>query len=112
MEDEERSKEEKTDTGATLLFLVFILIVGYILQGYLTGLYPFTINSVGQVSLESPAVLIILTALALSSLIGGMIRARYPRESIILATIIGLTVIIILGYIFLSKSINPFQLCT
>ncbi|MEM2145450.1 MAG: hypothetical protein QW279_08810 [Candidatus Jordarchaeaceae archaeon] len=110
MDEKPPVEEEKVDAVATLLFLAFILIVGYILQSYYTGIYPFTANSVGRVSLASPIVLIILTSLALTSLIGGMIRIRYPKESIILVAIVGLTIIIILGYLILSKPINPFQI--
>jgi len=108
--NEEPPVEEKVDAVATLLFLAFILIVGYILQSYYTGIYPFTANSVGQVSLASPIALIILTSLALTSLIGGMIRTQYPKEGIILVTIIGLAIIIIISYIILSKPISPFYL--
>lgn len=108
--NEEPPVEEKVDAVATMLFLAFILIVGYILQSYYTGIYPFTANSVGQVSLASPIVLIILTSLALISLIGGMIRTHYPKESVILVGIVGLTIIIILCYVILSRPINPFQL--
>nr|MDO8082313.1 hypothetical protein [Candidatus Freyarchaeota archaeon] len=108
MEKEEPPIEEKVDAAATLLFLVFILIIGYIFQGYWTGLYPFTINYAGEVSLASPIVLIILGSLALSSLVGGMIRARYPREGVVLAAIIGLAILIIVSYLILSKPVNPF----
>ncbi len=110
MEKEEPPEEEKVDALATLLFLVFILIVGYIFQGWWTGLYPFTINSVGEVSLESPIVLIILGSLALLSLVGGIIRTQYPREVVIATAAIGLIILIILTYILLSIPINPFQL--
>jgi hypothetical protein len=110
MAKEEPPKEEKVDALATLLFLVFILIVGYIFQGWWTGLYPFTINYVGEVSLESPIVLIILASLALLSLVGGMIRAQYPREGVIAIVIIGLVILIISAYILLSVPTNPFQL--
>jgi dolichyl-phosphate-mannose--protein O-mannosyl transferase len=109
MEKEEPPIEEKAETGATLLFLVFILIIGYILQGYWIGLYPFTTNSTGQVYLAAPIVLIILASLALSSLVGGMIRAHYPRVGVILAVIIGLVILVIISYIILSKPVNPFQ---
>lgn len=109
MEKEEPPIEEKIDASATLLFLVFILIIGYILQGYWMGLYPFTINATGQVYLASPIVLIILASLALISLIGGMVRAHYPREGVILAAIIGLVILIITCCIILSEPVNPFQ---
>lgn len=110
MEKEEKPEEEKVDAFATLLFLIFILIIGYVFQGWWTGLYPFTINSVGEVSLASPIVLIILGFLALLSLVGGMIRARYPREGVIATAIIGIVILIILAYVLLSTPINPFQL--
>ncbi|MFB0560376.1 MAG: hypothetical protein ACETWM_03915 [Candidatus Lokiarchaeia archaeon] len=110
MEKEKPPEEEKVDALATLLFLVFILIVGYIFQGWWTGLYPFTINSVGEISLTSPIVLLILGSLALLSLVGGMIRAQYSREGVIVTVIIGLVILIVLTYILLSAPSNPFQL--
>jgi Na+-driven multidrug efflux pump len=110
MENEEPSREEKTDALATMLFMVFILIILYIFQGYWTGIYPFTLNYAGDASLTSPIALIILVSLAFLSLVGGMIRARYPREGVILTVIVGLVILIILSYIILSKPVNPFQL--
>ncbi len=102
-------EEEKVDALATLLFLISILILGYIFQGWWTGLYPFTMNSVGEVMITSPIVLLILGSLSLLSLVGGMIRAHYSREGVILTAIAGIIILLILGYVLLS-SYNPFQL--
>ncbi|MGQ9719755.1 MAG: hypothetical protein ACUVXA_00330 [Candidatus Jordarchaeum sp.] len=110
MANEKLPEEDKVDALATLLFLVFILIIGYIFQGLWSGLFPFGINSIGEVSLESPIVLIILGSLALLSLVGGMIRAQYPREAVIIAAIIGLGVLLVLVYILLAMPTDPFQL--
>ncbi len=110
MENEEPPKEEKTDALATMLFLIFIGIIAYIIQGYWSGIYPFTLNYAGEASLTSPVALIILISLAFLSLVGGMIRARYPRKGVILTVIVGLAILVILSYIILSKPVNPFQL--
>jgi cellulose synthase/poly-beta-1,6-N-acetylglucosamine synthase-like glycosyltransferase len=110
MENEEPPREEKADALATFLFLAFLLIVGFIFVGYWSGSYPFTANSVGAVSLASPIALIILSFLAFLSLVGGMIRARYPRWSIIIILIVGLVILVILSDTLLFMPVNPFQL--
>ncbi|WXG40893.1 MAG: hypothetical protein WED07_09000 [Candidatus Freyarchaeum deiterrae] len=109
MEDKEPPKEEKTDALATFLFLVSLLVAAFIFGDYLLGIYPFTVNSVGEVYLKSPITLIILSFLAFLSLVGGMIRARYPRWGIILTVIVGLVILILLSYVLLSTPVNPFQ---
>nr|MDO8077915.1 hypothetical protein [Candidatus Freyarchaeota archaeon] len=111
MEEEEKpAEEEKVDAAATLLFLAFILTVGYILQGWWAGIYPFTINYAGEVYLTSPVALILLCIVAFLSLLGGMIRAQYHREYLAITVIVGLIVLAGLTFVLLSQAANPFQI--
>ena len=91
-------KEQESDVGglATLLFLGFVCVVGYLLESYWNGLFPFYISYTNTVLLVSPHGLIVMCSLAVAFLVLGAFKARYPRLVITIFLVGGCIVILLL----------------
>lgn len=79
-------RSDDVDGLATLLFLGFVCIIGYLLESYWNGLFPFYINYANTVFLASPHGLIALCGLAIAFLVLGALKAKYSR--IVVATLL------------------------
>ena len=94
---DEQVKGQEMGAAATLFFLCFVCIIGYILEALWAGLYPFTIVYYSEtVILLSPLALLGLCSLALLFLALGMLKAGYPRSTVLIIALTGISFIILL----------------
>ncbi|MEM1512526.1 MAG: hypothetical protein QXN15_08220 [Candidatus Jordarchaeales archaeon] len=98
LSQEEHQEEQRSEVGglATLLFLGFVCVIGYILESYWNGLFPFYINYANMVLLASPYGLMALCGLALVFLVLGALKAKYSRIVVVTFLIGGCVVLFLL----------------
>ncbi|MBS7287582.1 MAG: hypothetical protein KIH01_02225 [Candidatus Freyarchaeota archaeon] len=91
-------EKEREDVGnlATLLFFGFVCIIGYILEAYWNGMFPFYISFTNTVVLASPHGLLALCSIAVALLVLGALKAKYPRSIVAIFLVGGCTALLLL----------------
>lgn len=92
----QEEKREEVGGFATLLFLGFVGIIGYILEAYWNGMFPFYISFTNTVVLTSPHGLLALCSIAVALLVLGALKANYPRSVVAIFLIGGCATLLLL----------------
>ncbi|MFX1474100.1 MAG: hypothetical protein ACFFCO_01315 [Promethearchaeota archaeon] len=97
-QDDKVQPTELTDPTATILFVVFVGILGYLLLASTVGLYPWFLV-LGTIAFfptwDAIITFLVLLVVMFLSLIGGLVRMRY---SIILVGIVAVVAVFLITF--------------